>query len=460
MRATSWAGPRRGAAAGLPALAVLGVVLALVPGATAQPPDDAAPTPRAKPGTAAASSAPVSAAALEDRLAGLMRSAGSGSGAWVGVAERGGKTLFSARGGRRRILASNMKLFTTATALHRLGADGRLVTSVWAADSGAQPPGADDPGADDPGADEAPKRGRTLQGDLYLVGDGDPALGSASFAKRNGLPVTRLKRLAAAVRRAGVRRVSGRLRIDASVFDRRPGTGVSGWSTYIGPLAGLTYNSGRGARDPALAAGNAFREALRKRGVRVGEAARGRVPAEIRRDEPLASVRSPTLAELVEHTNVTSNNFFAEMLLKRLAVGGGRKGTTSGGARLVRRFAKSSGAGVRARDGSGLSRANRASPKQVGKLLVTMLDRPGGDAFHSSLPVAGREGTVRFRMRGTAAEGSCRAKTGTLTGVSALSGYCDAGGRELAFSILMNGVDVSAARLLQDRIVATIARYG
>jgi D-alanyl-D-alanine carboxypeptidase/D-alanyl-D-alanine-endopeptidase (penicillin-binding protein 4) len=74
--------------------------------------------------------------------------------------------------------------------------------------------------------------------------------------------------------------------------------------------------------------------------------------------------------------------------------------------------------------------------------------------------VAGREGTVRGRMRGTAAEGRCRAKTGTLTGVSALSGYCDMSGRTLVFSILMNGVDVTAARSLQDRIVATIARYG
>ena len=62
-------------------------------------------------------------------------------------------------------------------------------------------------------------------------------------------------------------------------------------------------------------------------------------------------------------------------------------------------------------------------------------------------------------MRGTAAEGNCEAKTGTLDGVSALSGYCDAGGHTIAFSVLNNAVDVNAARLAQDRIAAAIARY-
>jgi D-alanyl-D-alanine carboxypeptidase/D-alanyl-D-alanine-endopeptidase (penicillin-binding protein 4) len=62
-------------------------------------------------------------------------------------------------------------------------------------------------------------------------------------------------------------------------------------------------------------------------------------------------------------------------------------------------------------------------------------------------------------MNGTAAEGRCRAKTGTLIGVSALSGYCEAGHGRVAFSILMNSVDVNAARRAQDRMAALIARY-
>ena len=87
-------------------------------------------------------------------------------------------------------------------------------------------------------------------------------------------------------------------------------------------------------------------------------------------------------------------------------------------------------------------------------------DRDNAQAFRNSLPIAGREGTVADRMRGTAAEGNCATKTGTLDGVSALSGYCDAGGgHTIAFSVLNNGVDIDAAHVAQDRIAAAIARY-
>ena len=83
----------------------------------------------------------------------------------------------------------------------------------------------------------------------------------------------------------------------------------------------------------------------------------------------------------------------------------------------------------------------------------------GARAFRDSLPVAGREGTVADRMRGTAAEGNCATKTGTLADVSALSGYCQAGNHTIAFSLLMNSAYVDAARRAQDRIAAAIARY-
>jgi D-alanyl-D-alanine carboxypeptidase/D-alanyl-D-alanine-endopeptidase (penicillin-binding protein 4) len=117
--------------------------------------------------------------------------------------------------------------------------------------------------------------------------------------------------------------------------------------------------------------------------------------------------------------------------------------------------------GVKIADGSGLSSGNRASPREVVGLLDGMLGRPEyAAAFQSSLPLAARQGTLDNRMGGTAAAGRCRAKTGTLDGVSTLSGYCRARqGRRLAFSILMNGVDVYTAHGLQDRMVASIARY-
>jgi D-alanyl-D-alanine carboxypeptidase/D-alanyl-D-alanine-endopeptidase (penicillin-binding protein 4) len=111
-------------------------------------------------------------------------------------------------------------------------------------------------------------------------------------------------------------------------------------------------------------------------------------------------------------------------------------------------------------DGSGLSRANLASPRQIARLLSAMERTGAGEIFYSSLAVAGRSGTLAYRMRGTVAAGRCRAKTGTLIGVSALSGYCEAvGGRQLAFSILMNRVSVSGARALQNSMAVSIARY-
>jgi D-alanyl-D-alanine carboxypeptidase/D-alanyl-D-alanine-endopeptidase (penicillin-binding protein 4) len=126
----------------------------------------------------------------------------------------------------------------------------------------------------------------------------------------------------------------------------------------------------------------------------------------------------------------------------------------------VQRFAKRVGTRVRASDGSGLGRGNRASPKQVGKLLRAMTKRSTATAYHDSLALAGQEGTLAGRMRGTAAQGRCSAKTGTLSGVSTLSGYCRVDGTEIVFSILMNGVgSVSTAHRAQDRMAAAIARY-
>jgi D-alanyl-D-alanine carboxypeptidase/D-alanyl-D-alanine-endopeptidase (penicillin-binding protein 4) len=158
---------------------------------------------------------------------------------------------------------------------------------------------------------------------------------------------------------------------------------------------------------------------------------------------------------------VYSNNFFAETLLKALGAHFGSGGSTLAGALVVKRFARTLGTGVRQVDGSGLTRSNRVTPAQVARLLVAMRRDPAGDAFLHSLPVAGREGTVAHRMRGTAAAGRCRTKTGTLTGVSALSGYCfDRYGRTMAFSILMNRVtSLFDAHKQQDRMAALIARY-
>jgi serine-type D-Ala-D-Ala carboxypeptidase/endopeptidase (penicillin-binding protein 4) len=138
--------------------------------------------------------------------------------------------------------------------------------------------------------------------------------------------------------------------------------------------------------------------------------------------ERVGIVRSPTLDRIVNTTDVYSDNFFAETLIKLLGARLGGAGTTAAGAAVVGDFARQIGSGVHAVDGSGLTRSNRASPRQVVDLLLGMRQDPAGDDFIQDLALAGKEGTVDERMRGTAAYGRCRTKTGTITGVSNLSG--------------------------------------
>jgi D-alanyl-D-alanine carboxypeptidase/D-alanyl-D-alanine-endopeptidase (penicillin-binding protein 4) len=115
---------------------------------------------------------------------------------------------------------------------------------------------------------------------------------------------------------------------------------------------------------------------------------------------------------------------------------------------------------TRAVDGSGLSRSNRTSPKAVVSLLTAMDESELAVPFEGSLPVAGRTGTLRDRMRHSAARDDCQAKTGTLSNVSALAGYCRTrdGGR-VAFAFLMNYVYPWSARRLQDNMAGALARY-
>jgi serine-type D-Ala-D-Ala carboxypeptidase/endopeptidase (penicillin-binding protein 4) len=208
-----------------------------------------------------------------------------------------------------------------------------------------------------------------------------------------------------------------------------------------------------------MLAASKLARALDTAGIAIRSApARGVAPAGT---ETLATVRSPTMSRLVEATDVYSNNFYAEMLVKLLGAHFGAGGTTAGGTAVVERFARSRGSAIQAIDGSGLTRGNRASPYAVVRLLQGMRESAAGDAFIQDLALTGQEGTVADRTEGTAAYGRCRTKTGTLSGVSALSGYCfNRSGRTMAFSILMNSVrDLSLAHYEQDRIAALIASY-
>jgi serine-type D-Ala-D-Ala carboxypeptidase/endopeptidase (penicillin-binding protein 4) len=378
----------------------------------------------------------------------LVRGGGAASGLFV-VDAVSGRAVCARAPRQERPLASNMKLFTTSTALSRFGPAYRIPTRLLS-------------------DGEIDGRG-VLRGSLYLQGGGDPALGAPTFYERflGGLG-TNLFALKAQLRAAGVRAVRGRLYADDSVFDRLRGVADSGFATspYIGPLSGLAFNSGYRnshatgfASDPAKLAATKLARAMRRAGisVRTRVALRATPPSAQR----LAVVRSPPMSRLVEATDVFSNNFFAETLIKLLGARFGGEGSTRAGARVVERFARGHGSSVHAVDGSGLTRSNRASPLQVVRLLEAIQDSPIGDRFIGDLALAGREGTVADRMHGTAAEGRCRTKTGTLTGVSNLSGYCfNRSGRTMAFSILMGRIgDLGLAHYEQDRIAAAVARY-
>jgi serine-type D-Ala-D-Ala carboxypeptidase/endopeptidase (penicillin-binding protein 4) len=384
--------------------------------------------------------------ALVNRLARHMRAAGALSSAYV-VNLTTGEPVFRWRQNRSRILASNTKLFTTTAALARYGTAGTLGTDVR-------------------GTGELDEEG-VWRGDLYLRGGGDPTFGSRRYSTRYyGAPGSSVEALAGLLEQAGIERVSGRVRGDESAFDSLRGGPDSGYgvSPYVGPLSALAYNRGfadEGGRywqaNPPVFAAAKLDAALEARGVRVRlRPMAGVAPADAR---VLASVDSPAMERLVQITNKPSDNFFAETLLKALALQANGRGTTSAGAAIATGFARRLGSRVRMVDGSGLSRGNRASPFRVVKLLTAMRSRDEFDEFFDSLPIAGRDGTLADRMRSGAARLRCRAKTGTLSNVSALSGYCDArSGDAYAFSILMNGVYPPGARRLQDAMIQAIAR--
>lgn len=385
-----------------------------------------------------------------DRMKSLLASGGGSASGLLVVDAESGRTLCASAADRPLPLASNTKLFTTATAISKLGPEFRIPTKVFR-----------DGSIDSRGV---------LHGSLYLQGGGDPTLGTPAFVDSylGGLGANLLA-LKAQIRQAGIKSITGRLYADDSIFDRLRGVADSGYATsyYIGPLSGLSFNAGyRGntsssgfSSDPAKSAAKKLVRSLRSAGVSMPPGiALGVTPPNADR---VAIVESPPLTRIIDLTNIYSNNFFAEMLIKLLGAEVGGAGTTAAGAAVVEGFAGSLGSTVHSVDGSGLTRSNRASPREVTDLLLGMRKEDVGDEFIQDLPLTGAEGTVDDRMHGTAANRRCRVKTGTLTGVSNLSGYCfNASGKIVVFSILMGSVgNLSLAHLQQDRIAGVVASY-
>ncbi len=346
-----------------------------------------------------------------------------------------GRPVSSRNGATAVIPASTLKLLVAGVATEVLGPDYRFSTAVAA---------------------PVPVDG-VVDGDLYLIGGGDPLLTASDSGFDDDVPAvtTSLDALADAVVAEGITAVRGAVVGDASRYDDEfvnPswGSGVS----YVdaGPVGGLLANDGnvvgRSARqrDPGEAAAREFFRLLRDRGVAISNGwEAGVVGSGV---AVIASVESAPLTEVVADMLNRSDNDTAEMLVKELGFSVAQPGTTAAGLDVVEATVASWGAPmaqVSLADGSGLSAENRLTCDT----LVSVLDHLDGTPAVAGLPVAGRSGTLIDEFLGTPVDGRLAAKTGTLSNppadadppeVKALAGYLGAtNGETLQFALVLNG---------------------
>jgi len=476
-----------------------------------------------------------SSPSLDVRVDQILRSSPTSRGFWgIEVAElTTGKILFIRDAQHLFHPASNMKLFTTAAALEKLGQDFVFRTTVE--------------------SDFGPDAQGIVQ-NLYLVGRGDPTLCGdvpppSNPGQTGNYTCIALDDMAAQVRAHGVIEVTGPLVADASYFDFAPY--IHGWTAedlewgYGATVSALAFNSnalllrikpglrlgdsaqasldpmqgyyqlknalitvaagseshvvverpldstrldvwgqiplGSGEADehvaiahPAELVGELFRKALEvsgtvvKGGVRVRqvtrlEAASGAVATSpATRRVVIAEHDSPPLRQIVKLTNKDSRNFYAEMLLRTLGRQVKNGAGLEDGLAVLNEFAQQVGAQpgeTLFADGSGLSRDDLVTPDTIIKLLIHMASGPSFNAFLDSLPLAGLDGTLSDRFKRTRLQGRMHAKTGTIEGVNALSGYIDLpSGKWLAFSIIGNNhpLEEKQAEATLDQIATTV----
>ena len=296
--------------------------------------------------------------------------------------------------------------------------------------------------------------GSVWNGKLILKGYGNPALSGSQ-----------LGRLARAVEKTGITRVTGAIVGDETFFDKvrvGPGWKASFYKDECPPLSALIVNRGhfRGyiTSRPALAAAKMLRSKLVDRGIKVdGRAKLGRADPS---SAVIATERSPALRWLVRSMDRQSDNFYAETFVKLLGALEANEGSTTAGTRVVRQELRRRNVplrGVVIADGSGLSAYDRLTAKTTARLLRSAFaDGDISSAFVDSLPTAGVNGTLADRMTSGPAYRNVYAKTGTTDSASALSGYVRS---RYVFSILMNGSPIPwwYARQAQDRFAQVLA---
>jgi D-alanyl-D-alanine carboxypeptidase/D-alanyl-D-alanine-endopeptidase (penicillin-binding protein 4) len=215
--------------------------------------------------------------------------------------------------------------------------------------------------------------------------------------------------------------------------------------------------------DPAAYAGDLFARALAAHGVAVGPVAAAPTPPGAR---PLAVHQSMTLREMLVPFLKLSNNGHAEALTKAMGRVVRGQGSWQAGIAVIEQRMRSFGVDpntVKLTDGSGLSKLDEVPPEQFGQLLDSARRRPWFRSWYDALPIAGEKdrvvgGTLRNRMAGTPAQGNVHAKTGSMTGVTSISGYVTtADHRPLVFSSLFNGFRSEAPQDLEDAVAVRLA---
>jgi serine-type D-Ala-D-Ala carboxypeptidase/endopeptidase (penicillin-binding protein 4) len=345
------------------------------------------------------------------------------------VVEADGETMIEHAPDAALIPASNMKLLTAAVALEVLGADHTFVTKFY---------------------------GDIADGvvrNLAIVGGGDPLLAtpsyrdaSTSFTYYADTPWTAVEALAAQLNDLGVTRVIGDVLGDGGRYDatdRGPGESVSpiGGLVIDDSVANYSIDAPVRAADPTRRAVELLRTVLNREGIatsggtRTGEVAATAVE--------IAHVESQPLSAIVANMLTRSDNDTAEMLLREIALAREKPATRSGGAEAVAAVLASWGVpleGVSMRDGSGLDREN----KLTCRALVAVLRHVGPNGLMAQgLAVPGRPGTLVDKLTSCSVKDAVRAKTGSLTGVRALSGFEQVGSdHAITFATILNGLSV------------------
>jgi D-alanyl-D-alanine carboxypeptidase/D-alanyl-D-alanine-endopeptidase (penicillin-binding protein 4) len=353
--------------------------------------------------------------------------------------------------------ASATKLFTATAALSVLGADRRLETKVVSGSAG----------------------------EIVLVGGGDPTLSLTAPAGFVPAPAS-LPALAAATARAlkAAGRTTVRLDYDTTLFTG-PRTAPTWPADYVSsgivsPITALTVDEGRTGPivegsaprvdDPPATAAADFGRLLAKQGITLSGTSRSVTSSA--GATKVAAVFSPPLADLVQWMLTTSDNDLAEALAHLTGGAGGAGASFASGVTAVRAAVGALGiplSSVELFDGSGLTPSTAAPPSVLGQILVTAAssDHPQLRPVLTGLPVSAFTGSLqdRFLAPGTQpVAGMVRAKTGTLTGVSALAGLVDdAAGRVLVFVFLADQVPSGgtvAARGALDKLAAAVGSCG